>query len=418
MAQTDRKYLKKVAVYVVTATVSLLFIAYIIYHLWGEYNTEVSTIAAEYFTMEQSLTVDAYILRDETVLYADTAGTVDYAYDDGDKVAAGDRVATVYADGEVGSKLIDIDSRISILERSRVDSSVVSDTATIDSKIDGVYYRMLGKIRGGDLDSAMSLTSDMVVLLNKRALITDSVESYEDAISALRSEREEVSAASDATEDIITDSAGYFYSQTDGYEGVYSSRNIDDMQLDSFDMLANAMPNVSAYESGRHAVGKIVTDYRWYVVCAVSTAEYRTVSLDRDSYYAVFPASDDRRVSMKLYKVVNPTDDDRVLLIFYSSEMPDGFDYSHNQTVELITADYSGYKVPASAVTIQDGRKGVFVLDSSVVGFKEIVPLFERDGWIVCEERDVSDESQSGRLSLYDFVITGGKNLYDGKKLQ
>ncbi len=74
--------------------------------------------------------------------------------------------------------------------------------------------------------------------------------------------------------------------------------------------------------------------------------------------------------------------------------------------------------MPASAVTIQDGKKGVFVLDSSVVGFKEIVPLFERDGWIVCEERDVSDESQTGRLSLYDFVITGGKDLYDGKKLQ
>lgn len=414
----DTKYLKKVATYIITAVVSLLFIAYIIYHLWGEYNTEVSTVPAEYVTMEQSLTVDAYILRDETVLYADSAGTVDYAFDDGDKVSAGDRVATVYADGDIGARLIDIDSRISVLERSKVDSSVVSDTATVDSKIDSVYYRMLGKIKGGDLDSSMSLTSDIVVLLNKRALITNSVDSYDDAIAALRSERDEISASSDTTEDIVTDKAGYFYSQTDGYEGVYSSRNIDEMQLENYDMLASAMPNVSVYESGRHSVGKIVTDYRWYVVCTVSTAEYRTISLERSSYNAVFPASDDRRVEMKLYKVVNPADDDRVLLIFYSSEMPDGFDYSHNQTVELITAEYSGYKVPASAVTIQDGKKGVFVLDSSVVGFKEIVPLFERDGWIVCEEHDASDESQAGRLSLYDFVITGGKDLYDGKKLQ
>lgn len=414
----DTKYLKKVAVYIITAAASLLFIAYIIYHLWSEYNTEVTSVPAEYVTMEQSITVDAYILRDETVLYADTEGTVDYAFDDGDKVSAGDHVATVYADGDIGKKLIDIDSRISVLERSRVDSSVVSDTATIDSKIDSVYYRMLGKIGSGDLDSAMSLTSDIVVLLNKRALITKSVDGYDDAIAELRSERDTLSAASEAIEDIVTDKAGYFYSQTDGYEGVFSSRNIDQMQLASYDMLASAMPSASTYEGGKHTVGKIVTDYRWYVVCAVSTAEYRNLSLERSSYYAVFPASDDRRVEMKLYKVVNPADDDRTLLIFYSAEMPDGFDYSHNQTVEIITAEYSGYKVPASAVTIQDGKKGVFVLDSSVVGFKEIVPLFERDGWIVCEERDVSDESQTGRLSLYDFVITGGKDLYDGKKLQ
>ena len=78
----DTKYLKKVAVYIITAAASLLFIAYIIYHLWSEYNTEVTTVPAEYVTMEQSITVDAYILRDETVLYADTEGTVDYAFVD------------------------------------------------------------------------------------------------------------------------------------------------------------------------------------------------------------------------------------------------------------------------------------------------------------------------------------------------
>ena len=39
----DTKYLKKVAVYIITAAASLLFIAYIIYHLWSEYNTEVTT---------------------------------------------------------------------------------------------------------------------------------------------------------------------------------------------------------------------------------------------------------------------------------------------------------------------------------------------------------------------------------------
>ena len=49
----DTKYLKKVAVYIITAAASLLFIAYIIYHLWSEYNTEVTTVPAEYVKMEQ-----------------------------------------------------------------------------------------------------------------------------------------------------------------------------------------------------------------------------------------------------------------------------------------------------------------------------------------------------------------------------
>ena len=93
------------------------------------------------------------------------------------------------------------------------------------------------------------------------------------------------------------------------------------------------------------------------------------------------------------------------------------FDYTRRQTVEIKTAEYSGYKVPVSAVRLENGIKGVYILDSSTVRFREINPLFEKDGWIVCEEKDSSDENQKNRLSLYDFVITEGKDLYDGKVL-
>ena len=96
--------------------------------------------------------------------------------------------------------------------------------------------------------------------------------------------------------------------------------------------------------------------------------------------------------------------------------MPDGFDYSRQQTVEIVTAEYSGYRVPVAAVTLKDGVKGVYILDGQTAKFREIEPLFERDGWIICEEKNADDENQSNRLSLYDFVITGGKDLYDGKQ--
>lgn len=416
----DFQYLKKTAGYVLTAAVSIMIIVYILFHLFGEYDTGLETVAAEYVTMEQSLTVEACILREESVIYAMTEGSTNYLYSDGERVSAGSTVAQIYADNSIGGELIDIDKKITVLEKSSFsDVIALSDTVTIDSNIDSVYYSILDKTGKGDFDSAISQSDDLLVLLNKRALITQNVQSYADKIALLRQRRDELSAsAGEFVESVTTQSSGYFYSQTDGFEGIYSSSKVDELQLSDFDVICNSVSNSSLYSDGtRHAVGKVVTDYNWYIACTVSKAEYRAVSSELTSFDIIFPVNNDKTIKTKLVRVVNPADDDRVLLVFRSDMLLDGFDYTRRQTVEIKTAEYSGYKVPVSAVRLENGIKGVYILDSSTVRFREINPLFEKDGWIVCEEKDLTDENQKNRLSLYDFVITEGKDLYDGKVL-
>lgn len=415
----DVQYLKKIASYIGTAAISVLIILYVLYHLFGRDDGSIATTAAEYVTMEQTLTAEAALLREESILYANSSGSINYSYTDGQRVAAGSTVAAIYADGSVGEQLIDIDGKISVLEKSSLsDSMMLSDTATVDSRIDSIYYQMLDRLGTGDIGSALRRTGDLSVLMNKRALITKEASGYEDKIALLKEQRDAITAAAgDATEYITAPLAGYFYSQTDGFEGLYTSRNVSDMQLSDYDLMCSSVPNISVYsESGKKAVGKLVTSYKWYVACAISKSEYRSVDTEKTRFSVIFPSSNDKRLEMQLYKVVNPSDDDRVLLIFSSGSLPDGFDYSRRQTVEIVTAEYSGYRVPVAAVTLNDGVRGVYILDGQTAKFREIEPLFERDGWIICEEKDSNDEAQENRLSLYDFVITGGKDLYDGKQ--
>lgn len=59
----DVQYLKKTAGYILTAAVSVMIIVYILFHLFGEYDSGLETVAAEYVTMEQSITVEACILQ-------------------------------------------------------------------------------------------------------------------------------------------------------------------------------------------------------------------------------------------------------------------------------------------------------------------------------------------------------------------
>lgn len=177
----DVQYLKKTAGYILTAAVSVMIIVYILFHLFGEYDSGLETVAAEYVTMEQSITVEACILRNESVIYAMTDGSTNYLYSDGERVSADSTVAQIYADNSIGGELIDIDKKITVLEKSSFsDVIVLSDTVTIDSNIDSVYYSILDKAGKGDFDSAVSQSDDLLVLLNKRALITQNVQSYSD----------------------------------------------------------------------------------------------------------------------------------------------------------------------------------------------------------------------------------------------
>lgn len=171
----------------------------------------------------------------------------------------------------------------------------MSDTVTIDSNIDSVYYSILDKTGKGDFDSAISQSDDLLVLLNKRALITQNVQSYADKIALLRQRRDELSAsAGEFVESVTTQSSGYFYSQTDGFEGIYSSSKVDELQLSDFDVICNSVSNSSLYSDGtRHAVGKVVTDYNWYIACTVSKADYRAVSSERTSFDIIFPVNND-----------------------------------------------------------------------------------------------------------------------------
>ena len=65
------------------------------------------------------------------------------------------------------------------------------------------------------------------------------------------------------------------------------------------------------------------------------------------------------------------------------------------------------------------GRRLVLlcILKGSVVHFREIEPIFEKNGYIIAEEKDISNPDHANRLGLYEMIITKGKDYYDGQIL-
>ena len=103
------------------------------------------------------------------------------------------------------------------------------------------------------------------------------------------------------------------------------------------------------------------------------------------------------------------------------------------ETVQIAVNTHSGIMVNKKAIhvepvmkVIDDGTgrqikqevsvQGVYVLYGSELVFKEIVPLSTYSTFVICDPNPGEDATFDGEtVQLYDEVVVGGTDLYDGK---
>ncbi len=413
-----KKHLKNAVVYLFSAALSVLLIWYVLYHLFSGSDNEVETSPAMIVTKSSSISLDAYIVRDETVLSANVEGGVNYLFDDGDKVGSGAIIANIYSgEGveEVSDRILAIDKKISVLENSSVsDKATKTDSKVIDDKINELFYLMRDRIENGDTEYAIYRKDELLTYLNKRQVLTQNLSGFEEQIVTLIREKETLAGQLiNLEENISVAHPGYFYSQTDGYENIFKVSSISDMTLKSYDEIVNSQP--IDYSSGL-VVGKIVESDEWYILSEISNEQIKKFN-DGSVYKIKFPFSSDVAIDMTLEKTIVENESDRAVLVFKSNYMPSGFKYLRKQSIQVIEESYTGYKISAKAVRVVDGVRGVYILSGNTVSFKEIDVLAETDGYFIVKEQPtyLEDEFYYKKLGLYDNVIVSGKNLYNGK---
>ena len=187
------------------------------------------------------------------------------------------------------------------------------------------------------------------------------------------------------------------------------------MTPEEYDALihADADYSIQQGENGTVAAGKLVTDFAWYLTAQVDLDQLRYYN-EAQSFTVIFPYNSDKRINMRLEKILQSTDNDSIVLLFSTRTNPEGFNYLRRQTIQIVRNETTGYRVPISAVRMNDGVQGVYVLRGYEVIFKEIEPLTEMDGYFIVRENDGAQEN-IGKLALNDQIIVSGKNLYIGK---
>ena len=412
----DKEYLKRVGTYAAFAALSILAIVYVVYHIINSFSNDIIFEEAQYIISDEKITADGYIFRDETILYTPHDGILNSYYSEGEHVKAHSAVASVYpgSSSDARDALYEIDKKIKLLEKSNVTLGAEAyDTKYIDKQISMMYYLICEKVSFGDFEYASEKTEELLVLLNKREIITNKRLNFNNEIAVYESKKQLLGGGDSSPSEVIkTKESGYYYSSTDGYETAFTTATLENITLEAFKTLSKSSPVVYG-EDGQYCAGKIVSNHDWYIVMTADKMPSSEFT-EGEKYGIYFPYEAGITIEFTLERTVSTPNDEEALLIFKTNTVPSDFSFDRRQKTEVVYKSAEGIRIPSSALHLQNGQPGVYILDENVVRFIKTDIIYEGDGYYI-SQTEYGEEDTERRLAEHDRIIIGGKELYDGK---
>lgn len=426
--KSDRfiKFAKRFFAQFGTAIMAVSIVAYVFLQLMLNVSVSLDRETATYVNITDRAELSAFLFRDEFLIPQGAEGTDCFLAEDGEKVRLGQDIVITYSDEndvKLQKRISEIDKRIDILERSSLTAGAsTTDITLIDSKINELILSIARQVDENDFDKVLREKEELLILMNRRQALTHS-DNYKSELNALRTEKESLNQQlSGANYTVQSPKSGYFYSTVDGYENAFTLDVLENITGEGFEKLSDSAPDQSIISGSS---GKIVMSSTWYIAVAVNKRTAETFK-EGKNYPITFQYSNNTVLDMTLERRITRTDKDSTVLVFSTKIMPEGFDYSRCQTIELPTAAHEGIRVNNNAIRMQDGEVGVYVVVGSKVVFKKTTVIYNYGSYAVCaipknpaypDRYDIAYSSKT-ELSLHDSVIISGDDLYDGKRLK
>ena len=321
-------------------------------------------------------------------------------------MAANDTVATGYRSEDAKTRQTRIDELSGQIEQLQYAWSAVSsvyDQAALDADIAGDLAQLSRYLALRDMNSVSDLSPELKGLILRRTGSDSDSGSLQARISTLQAELETLEAQSAGdTSAILAGKAGTFSAAVDGYESVLTPERLMEMTVAEFE-------SVQPDETDANAIGRLVTSATWYYACVVPASELSGVE-EGDRATLTFARDYYQPVTMRVARLGGNEAGSR-LLVLSSDRALQNVTLLRQQSAEIVFTSYSGLRVPKSAVRVENGQTGVYILEGTLAKWKPITILHDTgESYVV-----TLDTSSTNNLWPGDELIINAKNLYDGK---
>lgn len=400
----------------------------------------VTTISAvEYETVETMI----FAVRDEYLVSGAETGYVVPLIGRGGKVANGEAIAAVFPSDEAAGNYSDyLELQKEIDNCSRISSYSLSQYTDFSMLTENTYaslYNLSTQIRRGNFDAVGERLSDFRSDLTLKQTAAGSAVNLPETVRRLSEQAVAKRNAAGGYTAVTATRSGYFYPDTDGYEGLLSYEDISLVTVGDVDGALSAAPQ----DRQQPVMGRLINSFDWYFICALDKQVANHFSVG-STFEVELPYNATDPFRAEVYKI-NESAGERTAVVFRVREMNDELASLRASYASIRLQSYSGLKIPSEAVRIVDGVRGVFILRNNIANFRTFDVLYTTDSFTIVDRCRVkvdeeSDEytyvdyikiddpggeidEQTGQvkqkiiycLKLYDEVIVGGVDLYDGK---
>ncbi len=425
-------------------SIAFLILLYIAFYLVNQQASQftqqgVKTETAMYGEVSDTLQAKGFAIRDESVLEGSYTGVLNYRVSNGTRVSQGGVIADVFQsenDAAAQNMLDRLDREIdSLSQLSKSSDLFVSNPAMIGAQIYNALGDIAGEIRLGHFSEIGGLKDGLQNALSRKQVIAgeESAEDYAQRVSDLEAQREQLRLrGGQAVASVTAPRAGYFIDSTDGYEGVMASDRVQYITVGQAKELLGQEPQ----RTTGGAIGKICSDFTWKLVCVFEDSDMvkfegvEDVSLD-------IPFASSETIPAKIIAKNRDGETGETAVVFECSYMDADLAAVRCEAVHVNVKTYSGVLVSEKALrfedvpyteTDEDGNqvekvrenvKGVYVQYAGRLRFVQVFTEKDVNGYAVCKTQ-LSEEEQASLVTeqtvqLYDEVVVGGTDLYDGK---
>ncbi len=385
-----------------------VLVSFLAYQIYAALYRPIETQSAVYGEMVEGVNINAVIIRDESLVSFNSSGVLHFNVESGKRIEKNGVIAHVYSGEEqsiAASQIKQLDAKIaSIEELESYNAVAAADLDLLNTRIKEGLNKLKLTCAYGNFEQAGKNSEDLMMILNRRQMVTDDTTDFSAQLASLKAERDALAGTLTSPEgEISAHVSGYFIDTADGYEEILTPADIEKLTPEALDGLKPG-------DVEKEIVGKLVSDYKWYIAATVSVNDslaYKTG--DTLTIHTNLKANPE--ISVKVHRVNISSVSDRAVIVFSCQEMSSELATLRSGAMTVVNGNYSGLKLPRKALRVVDSKTGVYVLSGMEIKFVEVEILYRDEETMICK---LSNDNASG-LRLYDEVVVKGKNLYDGK---
>ena len=402
-----------------SAALAVLLIVFCFYHFTRMPDSEIETLLVTEDTVLSTLTGEAILFREETMLDTVNTGLAVPLVAEGAHVARDTALVQVYPSGAENSDYYRVLSEsIERFTLAKGEGDALADLADLEGEIRALALDAVALLESGKGGEATALLEELRVFYSRVEALKSESFSLSELIRALSEARDAlIDEAGDSYETVTSEIGGYYYPYADGYGALCAPEALETMTGRELLSIAETVRGDAEAPHG----GVLVPSAEWFLALPIDLSSDALAELPVGATYTVILSDEGGiEIPMSIVRTVEGTEDTPAVIILSTLRMPDGFSFRRIQSITVVTGSETGFSISLAAIRSLDGIPGVYVLDGNTMVFCRVEILREYGARCLVKTTDPTPDTEYTTntyryVAKYDAVILSGSDLFHGR---